>query len=149
MTTKLFSLPKLAGFLLLLFASQITAQMADTKSKSLLSKMYEVTGDYEDLWKKNDVSFDYLYDNFAAGKDVSKEKFIIDGEATWATYSIHQRNVLPTQEGVAVQSLIDGVPQMTLDGKFVKDQEALGATKFIIRRSKWYHLREGFSEVQK
>ena len=131
MTYNFLSLPKMAGLLLVLFTIQLNAQQADSKSKSLMSKMYDVTGDYADLWKKKDVQFDYLYDNFDAGKDVSSEKFIIDGEHTWARYTTHERNVLPGQDGIVEQSLIDGVPQVTLNGKFVKDQAALGGTKFI------------------
>ena len=132
MTMNLFTITRLTAAILILFiASDVDAQQADAQSKRLLSKMYAVTGDYGDLWKMKDVQFDYLYDNFDAGKDVSSEKFIIDGEDTWARYTVHQRNVLPNMEGVAVQSLIDGVPQMTLNGKFIEDEQALGATKFI------------------
>lgn len=125
------SLSQIAGLMLVLFTVQLHAQQADSKSKSLMSDMHKVTGDYGDLWQKKDVQFDYLYDNFAAGKDVSQERFIIDGEHTWARYTTHERNVLPGQEGVVEQSLIDGVPQVTLSGKFVKDEAALGGTKFI------------------
>jgi len=117
--------------LVLLFGFQQANSQTDATSKKLLAEMFAVTGEYSKLWEKKDVQFDYVYDNFDAGKDVSHEKFIIDGEDTWASYSVHQRNVLPGKEGIAVQSLIDGVPQMTLDGTFVNDKEALGATKFI------------------
>ncbi len=93
--------------------------------------MMGVTGDYDKLRAKKDVQFDYVYDNFDAGKDVSKERLIFDGESSWASYSVHQRNVLPEQEGIAEQSLINGKPQLTLNGKFVTDEKALGATVFI------------------
>ena len=52
------------------FGGDIFACVKVIFSKSLMSKMYDVTGDYADLWKKKDVQFDYLYDNFDAGKDV-------------------------------------------------------------------------------
>ena len=91
------SLSQIAGLMLVLFTVQLNAQQADSKSKSLMSDMHKVTGDYGDLWQKKDVQFDYLYDNFAAGKDVSQERFIIDGEHTWARYTTHERNVLPGQ----------------------------------------------------
>lgn len=124
-------LKKSAWLFLLLFSGTIIFAQADAKSQALINKMQTVTGDYAKLWSKKDVSFDYVYDNFDAGKDVSQEKIIFDGEHTWASYSIHQRNVLPKQEGIAEQSLINGVPQLTLNGKFVTDKEALGATVFI------------------
>jgi len=116
---------------LLVFGVNTTFAQTDAKVTELLDKMIGVTGDYSKLRAKNDVSFNYVYDNFDAGKDVSQERLIFDGEQSWASYSTHQRNVLPKQEGVAEQSLINGVPQLTLNGKFVTDKEALGATVFI------------------
>ena len=124
----------LIRFLVLAFFLQLglaASAQTDAQSQELLKKMTKVTGDYGKIWKKKDVQFDYVYDNFDAGKDVSLERFIFDGEYTWARYTTHQRNVLPNQEGVAEQSLIDGVPQLTLDGKMITDEQALGATKFL------------------
>lgn len=69
--------------------------------------------------------------NFDAGKDISEEKLIFAGEATWARYTRHERNVLPDKEGIVEQSLIAGKPQITLNGKFITDEKALGATTFI------------------
>ena len=120
-----------AWILVLLFSVNSVFAQTDAKVAKLLDKMESVTGDYAKLRAKTDVSFNYIYDNFDAGKDVSQEKLIFDGEQSWASYSTHQRNVLPKQEGVAEQSLINGVPQLTLNGNFVTDKEALGATVFI------------------
>lgn len=131
MNFKFSTLTLFVTCLFALLSIQLEAQQADAKSKMLLDQMYEVTGDYSKIWMKKDVQFDYLYDNFDAGKDMSQEKFIVEGEHTWASYTVHQRNVLPGQEGIAQQSLIDGKPQLTLNGKFVTDEQALGATKFI------------------
>jgi len=111
-------------------ASSVTAQ-TDAKSKKIIDKMISVTGNYAKLRAKKDVQFDYIYDNFDAGRDVSKERLIFDGEQSWASYTEHQRNVLPEQEGIAEQSLINGKPQVTLNGKFITDAKALGSTKFI------------------
>ena len=103
----------------------------DSRSKALLDKHTAVIGKYEDLSSKKDVQFKYVYDNFDKGKDVSVEKIIFDGEHTWASYSQHERNVLPGQEGVALQSLVMGKPQLTLDGKMITDEKAMGGTVFI------------------
>lgn len=124
-------LKKSTWLLLLLFGINSAFAQTDAKTNELLDKMLGVTGNYSDLRAKQDVSFNYVYDNFDAGKDVSKERLIFDGEHSWASYSTHQRNVLPKQEGIAEQSLINGVPQLTLNGKFVTDKKALGATVFI------------------
>jgi len=116
-----------------LLISQLTfgQKQIDSESRQILDNMISVVGSYEKLRSMKDVDFHYIYDNFDAGRDVSHEKVIFDGEATWARYTEHQRNVLPNQEGIAEQSLINGTPQLTLDGKFITDQQALGATTFI------------------
>lgn len=111
--------------------SAIAQKQIDAKSRMILDNMKKVVGSYDDFRKMKDVQFDYIYDNFDAGKDVSQEKFIIAGESTWAKYTVHQRNVLPGKEGMVEQSLINGKAQITLNGKFVTDEQAVGGTVFI------------------
>ncbi|MEP1488207.1 MAG: DUF6503 family protein [Algibacter sp.] len=122
---------------LLFFISGMNAQNGDEKSISLINALVKVNGGYETLASKKDVQFDYLYDNFEQGKDVSLERHIFGGEQSWASYTHHDRNVLPTQKGIAVQSLIDGKPALTLDGKIISDEKALGGTVFL-RRVNFY-----------
>ncbi|MBC3758932.1 hypothetical protein H7U19_10985 [Hyunsoonleella sp. SJ7] len=118
--------------LLFLGHSNINAQVyADEKSKSLIDAMVEVNGGYQKLASKKDIQFKYVYDNYDAGKDVSLERHIINGEHSWAQYDVHQRNVLPKQKGVAQQALVDGKPMLTLDGKPITDEKALGGTVFL------------------
>ena len=114
-----------------LFALNIASAQTDVQSKKLINNMIEIIGNYDKLKEKKDVQFNYVYDNFEAGRDVSVEKLIFDGEHSWASYSEHDRNVLPGQAGEAKQSLIHGKPQLTLNGQFVTDQKALDATVFI------------------
>ncbi|WP_187388340.1 DUF6503 family protein [Seonamhaeicola marinus] len=118
--------------LFIAFGVYANAQMvADQKSKELLNTLAEVNGGYEKLASKKDVQFKYVYDNFDKGKDVSLEKHIFNGEHSWGSYDIHQRNVLPKQKGLALQSLIDGKPNLTLNGKQITDEKALGGTVFL------------------
>jgi len=111
---------------------KINAQVyADEKSKSLIEAMVLVNGGYQNLAGKKDVKFKYVYDNYDAGKDVSLERHIINGEHSWASYKIHQRNVLPKQKGTALQALVDGTPMLTLDGKVITNEKALAGTVFL------------------
>ena len=103
----------------------------DSKSKALLNNLTSVIGDYSKLSSKKDVQFHYVYDNFDSGKDVSEEKIIFDGEHSWASYSHHDRNVLAGKGGVAQQSLVGGVPQLTHNGKMITDKKDIGATVFL------------------
>ncbi len=133
----------LKSLLVTLFALTLTVGNAqtDAKSQELLNNLTSVVGNYDKLKSKKDVQFHYVYDNFDAGKDISAERLIFDGEHSWATYGQHDRNVLPGKKGVAQQSLIHGVPQLTLNGKFIADKEALGATVFIREvNSFWFSM---------
>ena len=125
------SIIKCSFLLAAMLASYTISAQSDTKSKMLVANMTKVIGSYDKLKSKKDVQFDYVYDNFAKGKDVSEEKIIFDGEHSWGSYTQHDRNVLPGQDGIAQQSLINGKPQLTLDGKFITDEKALGATVFL------------------
>lgn len=109
----------------------VNAQKADEKSNQLLDALEKVNGGYEALAAKKDVEFNYVYDNFEKGKDVSTERFIFDGEHSWGSYKQHDINVLPGTEGVAIQTLVDDKPMLSLDGKEITDPKAIGGTVFL------------------
>jgi hypothetical protein len=109
----------------------INAQKTDAKSAELLDAMVAVNGGYDALSAKKDVQFNYVYDNFEKGKDVSTERFIFDGEHSWASYKQHDINVLPGTKGTAIQTLVDNKPTITLNGKAITDPAAIGGTVFL------------------
>jgi hypothetical protein len=109
----------------------LNGQQADAKSKELLNAMTEVNGGYQKIAAKKDVQFTYIYDNMDKGRDVSTERHIFNGEQSWGSYEEHKRNVLPGQEGLAVQALVNGKPALTLDGNPITDQKALDGTVFL------------------
>lgn len=103
----------------------------DSKSAQLIDALVAVNGGYEKLASKKDVQFTYIYDNFDNGRDVSTERHIFNGEHSWGSYKEHKRNVLPEKEGLAVQSLVNGKPTLSLDGTEITDEKALGGTVFL------------------
>ena len=107
------------------------AQKIDAKSRMLYDALEDVNGGYKKLAKKKDVQFMYYYDDKAKGMDISMEKHIFDGEHSWAEYKQHPVNVLPDMQGVAVQSLVMNKPAVTLDGKKIMDEAALGGAVFL------------------
>ena len=107
------------------------AQKIDAKSQMLYDALEGVNGGYKKLAKKKDVQFMYYYDDKAKGMDISMEKHIFDGEHSWAEYKQHPVNVLPDMKGTAVQSLVMNKPAVTLDGKKIMDEAALGGTVFL------------------
>lgn len=109
----------------------INAQNTDEKSAGLLDALVAINGGYETLAAKKDVQFHYVYDNFDKGKDVSIERHIFDGEHSWASYEQHDLNVMPGTKGTAIQSYVDNTPALTLDGKAITDDKAIGGTVFL------------------
>jgi hypothetical protein len=113
------------------FALNASVAQTDSKSAQLVDALVAVNGGYEKLASKKDVQFTYIYDNFDNGRDVSTERHIFNGEHSWGSYKEHKRNVLPEKEGLAVQSLVNGKPTLSLDGMEITDEKALGGTVFL------------------
>ena len=109
----------------------INAQNTDAKSAVLLEALIAENGGYQTLAAKKDVQFHYVYDNFEKGKDVSTERHIFNGEHSWASYEHHDLNVMPGTTGTAIQSYVDGKPALTLAGKSITDEKAIGGTVFL------------------
>lgn len=109
----------------------IHAQNTDAKSAALLEALVAENGGYQALAAKKDVQFHYVYDNFDKGKDVSTERHIFHGEHSWASYEQHDLNVLPGTKGTAIQSYVDNKPALTIDGKAITDEKAIGGTVFL------------------
>lgn len=109
----------------------IHAQNTDTKSAALLDALVAENGGYKTLAAKKDVQFHYVYDNFEKGKDVSTERHIFNGEHSWGAYEQHDLNVMPGTKGTAIQSYVDSTPALTLDGKVITDEKAIGGTVFL------------------
>jgi len=115
----------------LVFSHSNYGQNTDSKSAELLNALVAINGGYQTLAAKKDVQFNYLYDNFVKGKDVSTERHIFNGEHSWAKYEHHDLNVMPGTKGIALQSYVDSKPALTLDGKVITDPKAIGGTVFL------------------
>lgn len=115
----------------MLFSFSTIKAQTDEKSKLLLDALVEVNGGYKKLSAKKDVEFTYVYDNFDKGKDVSTERYIFNGEHSWASYKHHEIHILPEKSGEAIQSLVDGKPQLSLNGKAFTNKKDVDFTVFL------------------
>lgn len=129
--SKMATLKKRLVLAAITFGLMTSSAQTDSKSTELLDALIAVNGGYTKLAAKKDVQFTYIYDNMDAGKDVSTERHIFDGEHSWGSYTEHKRNVFPDKEGLAVQSLVHGKPTLSLDGVEVTDEKAIGGTVFL------------------
>ncbi|WP_139958730.1 DUF6503 family protein [Flavicella sediminum] len=80
-----------------------TAPVFTNKGHELVYKMVEKAGNYAALLKHKDVVYTYTYTTPDGKTDISTEKYIFDGELSYAKYHQHQRT-LPELEGAIEQS---------------------------------------------
>ena len=123
--------------LLLLFPMSLAiAQQPDPTQ--LITQMQEAVGGWDKLYALGDVEFTYDYHSPQQDlRDLSTERYIFEGEHSWAKYSTHQINVLPDQTGEVIQSLVHNQATISHQGKLLKDPQVLGATGFL-RRANYF-----------
>ena len=120
------------------FSFAQTNTTSDAKSKALIGLLEEVNGGWNTLLKMKDVEYTYVYEDLGKkAKDVSVERYIFNGETSWAKYEEHNVNVMPGKEGEVVQCLIGGKPSITHEGNKIETPEALGSTAFL-RHANFY-----------
>lgn len=129
----------LVFFLGALTFSLTSTIIADTPNpQKLIKKMEKAMGGWNKLYKLKDVQFNYNYEYPDQNKrDYSLEKYIFEGEHSWAKYDVHQINVMPTEEGMVIQSYVNGKAAMSHDGKMMKDESSVGLSQFL-RKANYY-----------
>ena len=127
------------GLLLAAFTFALTSATADAPNpQKLIKKMEKAMGGWNKLYKLNDVQFTYNYEYPGQHKkDRSIEKYIFEGEHSWAKYDIHQINVLPNKAGTVIQSYVHDKASMSHDGKIMKDDASVGLSHFL-RKANYY-----------
>ena len=105
---------------------------SDNKATELIQKVEQAVGGWENLWTKNDVTYQYDYCYPQSGKcDVSEERYIFEGEHSWAKYTRHEVNVMKGVEGTVVQSLVNDKASCVLNQKSITTQEDIGTCNFL------------------
>lgn len=124
--------------LFLVCATSLVSSAQSTDPLSLVKNVEKAMGGWDHLYALNDVQFtyDYLYPQQGI-KDLSEERYIFEGEHSWAKYTVHQINVMPESEGIVIQSLVDNKAACSSDGKAVSDEKVLGSTDFL-RRANYF-----------
>ncbi len=114
-------------------SSDKLAEGSDAKSLALIKSLEKTNGGWKALSKLKDVEYLYTYDDKnKKAKDISIERYIFNGEHSWADYKTdHAVNVMPGVAGNVKQCFMDGKAEITLNGNQVTDPEAIGGTAFL------------------
>ena len=120
--------------LILLFATSSVANDA----QKLIHKVVEANGGVEALKALKDVSFEYTFRSKEKGiVDVSIERYIFEGEISYAQYTDRQYFVLPQMPGIHTQ-FFDGEKTVSkLDGKVLFEQQPAYVGHFF-RKTNYY-----------
>ena len=126
---------------LFVFSNLVSADKNENQSKNpkeLIIKMLEKTGDYNKLKSLNDVQYTYTQrDNPSGGEDISIERYIFDGELSWAKYLKHQNHVFPDKQGEVIQGYDGKESWVTIDGHLLDDPQANKLADFL-RKTNFY-----------
>lgn len=99
------------------------------KGHELVYKMVEKVGDYKTLRDKMDVVYTYTYTVPDGKADISTEKYIFDGELSYALYKQHERT-LPELEGIMEQGYDGEEYWIKQNGTVQNDSEMLKRVMF-------------------
>ena len=96
------------------------------KGHELVYKMAQIVGTYDQLRALQDVSYTYTYKTPDGKEDQSTEKYIFDGELSYASYQKHERTLAD----------LPGVMEQGYDGQnfWLKNQEKYIQDEAMIKR---------------
>jgi len=105
--------------------------------RDLVKESVQAVGGRDKLYALRDVEYEYTYHKLGEDKkDVSLERYVFDGELSWAKYSVRE-NTLPNLAGEMVQGYDGQGSWCTLDGKLQDDHQVLRMTDFA-RKTNFY-----------
>lgn len=98
---------------------------------SLLIAVAEANGGQKQLRMNKDVAFEYYYTKPDGMRDVSEERYIFDGEISWAKYTEHNVNVPADLEGDVVQYFDGKSASCYVGGTMMEDPKLIGMGQFL------------------
>lgn len=110
----------------------------DPKARALIERMSQAVGGMEKLRSLRDVEYKYTYRDKKTGKaDISIERYVFDGELSWARYVAHEYRVFPNKSGTVMQGYNGKESWITLDGKLISDPQTVRMAGFN-RKTNFY-----------
>lgn len=123
-------------FVFILGFAFATLLMANEDPKKLVQEAVEKVGGLDRLHQLKDVEYLYTFQLGNGNKDISLERYIFDGELSWAKY--HQ---MGTQPELAEKEVIQGFTGkntwVTVDGQMSSDEKMLKRADFL-RKTNYY-----------
>jgi hypothetical protein len=110
------------------------------RGRELIEQMAAVVGTMDDLKALGDVEYRYSYRDAQTGReDVSIERYVFDGEYSWAEYLLRENLMLPDIPGDMVQGYDGEKTWVTVDGTPQEDAMIVKMADFA-RKTNYYWL---------
>ncbi len=107
--------------------------------RGLVEQMVAAVGGIDKLHSLNDVEYTYIYQDLTTNqKDVSIERYIFDGELSWARFETREKSALPQVPGEIMQGYNGSESWMTIDGKLVEDNPQMAKFCDFLRKTNYY-----------
>jgi hypothetical protein len=118
-------------------ASPLSAGQHETDAKALVARVVQEAGGANALHEKKDVEYTYLYRRGDTGTvDLSLERYVFDGEKSWARYLVHEM-VAAEVDGPVVQGYDGTTTWQSVAGKPQTDEQGLARADFL-RKTNFY-----------
>lgn len=111
--------------------SSADAAPRDPKAARLVDRLVSKVGSMADLHQRRDVQYTYVYRTPDGKADISEERYLFNGELSWARYPIHDVFALPGAPGEVVMAVGPSGPWVTAGGKRMTDPQMVGAASFL------------------
>ena len=122
--------------LAILAISAMAVQAQGPDPKALIQKMVETIGGSDGLHQLKDVQYTYIYARNQEAKDVSIERYVFDGELSWAEYKEKGAGSL-NMDGKVIRGYDGKTSWMTVDGVLATDPQQQKIADFL-RKTNYY-----------
>ncbi len=120
--------------ILLLQAGAASAQSKDPRI--IVESAVKAMGGQERFYAQKSVEYTYIYSDPDGKMDQSTERYVFDGELSWAKYGTRDL-MFPDQKGTFVQGYDGQNTWTTIDGKLSTDEGVLRRADFL-RKTNYY-----------
>ena len=104
---------------------------------ALVAQMVDAIGGWDQLYAQNDVEYTYTYRAPDGKEFVTTERYMFEGELSWASFSKRELFVLPEQEGEVIQCYDGKNTTTTIAGKTIQDEPSVKMADFM-RKTNYY-----------
>ncbi|NND27916.1 MAG: hypothetical protein HKN97_04940, partial [Myxococcales bacterium] len=121
----------------LLLAAPLSAEQHEKEPRALVARVVQEAGGANALHDRKDVEYTYLYRRGDTGTvDLSLERYVFDGEKSWARYLVHEM-VAAGVDGPVVQGYDGTTSWESVGGKPQTDRQSLARANFL-RKTNFY-----------